>query len=275
MPEGHLLHRAARDHAAGLTGPLEASSPQGRFTAGAEAVDGLRLVHVEAYGKHLFHHVEGGAVVHVHLGMRGVLIEHPPPAPPPRPQVRLRLGGERLVVDLIAPQRCELLDEAGRDALVAGLGPDPLRDDADPELAWERLQATGRPLAAALLDQSVVAGPGNVFRAEVLHACHLDPFLPARELDRPAFDRLWQTLGDMMRQAVEDGRIITVAPPSGVARTDLPQDEARVVYKQQRCRHCGGAVAAAELDGRTLHWCTACQGAGDGAVSPGGGRATS
>jgi endonuclease VIII len=149
--------------------------------------------------------------------------------------VRLRLAGATAAWDLIAPATCELLDDAGVARLLAHLGPDPLRKDADPEHAWTSLQATPSALGAALLDQAVIAGIGNVFRAE--------------------FDRLWATVREMMGRAVDDGRIVTVDPPAGRSRTDIPEDEARYVYKQACCRRCGAPVASWILGGRTAYAC--------------------
>jgi len=124
-----------------LVGPVvSASSPQGRFAA--EAVDGQRLVGVEAYGKHLLLDVSGGHSVHVHLGMRGKWLRFSPVTGPGLPQVRLRLAVPDVAWDLIAPGTCELLNAAARSVLVAGLGPDPLRPDADPDEAYRRVSHT-------------------------------------------------------------------------------------------------------------------------------------
>ena len=255
MPEGHLLHRLARDLGEVVGHQLTASSPQGKFADGAALIDGVRLVKVEAYGKHLLERFAGGATVHVHLGMRGKLLRSPDPSRPPLPQVRLRLASADAAWDLIAPSTCELLHDAGVAGLVARLGPDPLRDDADPERAWASLQATPGALGAALLDQSVIAGIGNVFRSEALFACGLHPARPAASLTRAEFDRLWPTVRAMMRRAVDDGRIVTVDPPAGQARTEVPEDEARYVYRQECCRRCGAAVESWTLGGRTAYAC--------------------
>jgi endonuclease-8 len=255
MPEGHLYHRLAHDLAE-LVGQAPAAwSPQGRFAEGAARIDGARLEAVEAYGKHLLVRFAGDRTVHAHLGMRGKLLRVADPSRPPLPQVRLRLAGAGAAWDLIAPATCELLDNAGVAGLLAGLGPDPLREDADPERAWANLRAAPGALGAALLDQSVIAGIGNVFRAEALFACGLHPSRPAASLIRAEFDRLWATVRVMMRRAVDDGRIVTVDPPAGRSRAEVPEDEARYVYKQACCRRCGASVASWILGGRTAYAC--------------------
>jgi formamidopyrimidine-DNA glycosylase len=252
MPEGHVLHRMARDLAALAGQRVAASSPQGRFAAGAALVDGLRLEASEAYGKHLLERFEGGRTVHVHLGLAGRLVPAADPALAPMPQVRLRLAGDGAAWDLIAPSTCEVLDGAGVGTLLARLGPDPLRGDADPERAWARLRAGRGAIGAALLDQSVIAGVGNVFRAEALFACGLDPARPAASLTRPEFDRLWATTRAMMRHSFEAGRIVTfVDPPAG----DASRDGAWNVYKRDDCLRCGAPVASWTLGGRTMYAC--------------------
>ena len=72
MPEGHTIHRLARDHTPLLVGrTVTASSPQGRFAQGAALLDGRRVERIDPYGKHLFYVFEGDALLHVHLGLYG------------------------------------------------------------------------------------------------------------------------------------------------------------------------------------------------------------
>ncbi|MEM6331080.1 MAG: DNA-formamidopyrimidine glycosylase family protein, partial [Planctomycetota bacterium] len=72
MPEGHTIHRLARDHNRDLAGQkLRVSSPQGRFEEGAAQLDGRKLIDVDAHGKHLGYRFTGGHVVHIHLGLYG------------------------------------------------------------------------------------------------------------------------------------------------------------------------------------------------------------
>jgi endonuclease-8 len=250
VPEGHTVHRAAQDLQPLVGSPLSVSSPQGRFPQAA-ALDGDVPVAVEAYGKHLLVELESGGVVHIHLGMRGVWLRYPPDVAPMK-QVRLRLAGPTVAWDLVAPSTCELLSTDQAAALVAGLGPDPLRPDADRPAALRALAASDGAIGAVLLDQSVVAGVGNVFRAEALHAVGVHPATPARALERPLLDRLWTVLQRMMAQAVVDGRIITVDGPD---RLTLPESEARRVYKRSHCKDCGAAVVVGQVGRRTSYHC--------------------
>jgi endonuclease-8 len=252
MPEGHTIHRLARDLAELRGVPLRASSPQGRFSAGAEALDGARVEDVEPFGKHLFLCTDAGPCVHVHLGMQGKWLRFGDPSGPALKQVRLRLASDQVAWDLIAPSTCELLDEAGMRRVVSGLGPDPLRPDADVAAAVAAIGADPRPIGAVLLDQSVVAGVGNVFRNEALHAVGVHPARPAISMGSVEITALWQVLERMMAQAVEDGRIITVDADDRLA---VPESESRRVYKQERCRDCGAPVTVSKVGGRTAYHC--------------------
>jgi endonuclease VIII len=254
VPEGHVLHRLAGEHQELVGSTLAVSSPQGRFAEGAAQLGGRVLDGVEAVGKHLLHHL-GDDALHTHLGLRGAWFRSVTPSADPRPSVRVRLAAPAVAWDLIAPITCEVLDGDGVAALRGRLGPDPLRDDADPERFVAALARDRRALGVVLLDQAVVAGAGNVFRTEALFACRLHPGRAASSLSPDEARALWTTLEGMMRHGVEDGRIITVEVPTGSDRLDVPEEEARRVYKRERCAECGAEVVTAELGGRTAYVC--------------------
>lgn len=251
MPEGHTIHRLARDLDELRDGALRASSPQGRFAEGAARLDGASLQRIEPYGKHLLLVMSTGDHLHVHLGMQGKWLRYDPTVAA-RPQVRLRLATPKVARDLIAPSVCEVLDEDGARRVTAGLGPDPLRPDADVAAALAALSSDVRAVGTVLLDQSVIAGVGNVFRNEALHAVGVDPRRPCRSLDADLLARLWDVVRRMMAQAVEDGRIITVDVPD---RLSTPESQARRVYKQKHCRDCGALVTTSTVGGRTAYVC--------------------
>lgn len=258
MPEGHLLHRLARDQAELAGHVVAVTSPQGRFAAGAATLDRRRLAAVEAYGKHLFHRFDGDSRgLHTHLGMQGKWIRLAGDRPP-RPQVRVRLATPAVAWDLIAPATCEILASAGWDGLVASLGPDPLVAGAGEERAWKTVTGSAGSVGAALLDQAVIAGVGNVLRAESLFRAGVHPSTPAATVDREAFHRLWGALVDLMAQSVDDGRIIS-APLPAAERATVAEADGRMVYKQAACRACGAPVDTWELAGRTAYACPRCQ----------------
>lgn len=242
MPEGHTLHRLAIDHTADLAGQrVRVTSPQGRF-AGARRVDRQVFTGAEAWGKHLFHAYESGDLVHVHLGLYGKFTRHRLPAPAPRDTCRMRVVGTAVAIDLVGATRCALVTPDERDAVVDRLGPDPLRADADPERVWRALQRRRIPIGQALLDQSVIAGVGNVYRAEVLFAHGIDPMRPSSAVTREELDAVWRTLVRLLRKGVRENRI------SG-----------RLVYKQDACTACGTPVRRWDLAGRWAYACPTCQ----------------
>jgi formamidopyrimidine-DNA glycosylase len=105
----------------------------------------------------------------------------------------------------------------------------------------------------------VLAGVGNVFRAEILHACRIAPTRPASRLTDSELDAVWTGLQVMMGRGVADGRIITVDVPEGGDRQAVPEAASRRVYKQARCYDCGTPVVSATLNGRTSYSCPRCQ----------------
>jgi endonuclease-8 len=261
VPEGHTIHRLARDLAADLAGaPVRASSPQGRFTGGAAAIDGHVLERTDAHGKHLFLELDAALVVHVHLGLYGTFRRFPLPMPPPVGALRLRLEGEEAGWDLRGATACELLDPSGQAAIVARLGPDPIRRDADPERAWSALQRRRSTIGQALMDQSVLAGVGNVYRAEVLFAHGIHPLAAANEIERPVWDAMWAWLVAALRRGVRERRIVTVDPREvGKPRSRMTVAESRYVYKQPACLRCGTPVQRWDLAGRWAYACERCQ----------------
>jgi endonuclease-8 len=267
MPEGHTTHRLARAHQWCYGGsPVAVSSPQGRFAAAAAVLDGQVLRRAEAHGKHLFHVYGRDLVVHVHLGLYGFFTEAPLPAPPPQGQVRMRLVGATHWTDLRGPAACELLTEAETDALRARLGPDPLRGDANPDRAWVRISRSRAPLATLLMDQSIIAGVGNVYRAELLFRHQLDPLQPGRELSADQWEALWSDLVELMHDGVRRGRIDTVRPehdPIRMGRAPRQDRHGGEVYVYRRagssCLVCGTAVVSTPHGGRNLYWCPCCQ----------------
>lgn len=259
MPEGHTLHRLALDHRKLFSGePVHVSSPQGRFSDGAALLDGQRVVSVEAWGKHLFYSFERGERLHVHLGLFGRFRTHRQPVPAPRGQVRLRVETNTHAVDLSGPTACELLEPPEHAALLARLGPDLLRKEASRATAWKRVKASSRSLGALLLDQSVLSGVGNVYRAEGLFMAGLHPELRGADLEARDFTRLWKTLVAMLQDGVRDRKIITVKHLDA-ATGRRSRGERTWVYGRRECRRCGDAIRRWELANRTMYACETCQ----------------
>ena len=267
MPEGHTLHRLARAQNALFAGrPVRVSSPQGRFAAGAAVLDGRVLDGVVAHGKHLFASF-GADVLHVHLGLYGTFTGGRGDPPAPRGALRMRWVGEGpdgagVWTDLRGATVCEVLTPAGVDQVLARLGPDPLRRGADGAAAHARIRRSRAPIGALLMDQTVLAGVGNVYRAELLFRHGVSPFRPGREVGPELWDAMWRDLVTLMRAGVRLGRIVTTLPEHR-ARRRGPADPADAHYVYRRtglpCRVCGTEVRTEVLIGRNLYWCPACE----------------
>lgn len=245
---------------------LRAASPQGRFDEGARLLDGQVLNEADAHGKHLLLRFEDERLLHIHLGLYGTYTFGRVPAPAPQGLVRLRLVGESEFADLRGPNACELLEPGEVKVLHDRLGPDPLRGDADPGEAWRRIARSRTSIAALLLDQAVVAGPGNVYRAEVLFRQGIDPSTPGLALDEARWSAIWADLVLLMREGVRTGRIDTVRPehtPEAMGRPPRVDDHGGEVYVYRRagmpCLVCGTQVRTQRLVGRNLFWCPVCQ----------------
>ena len=265
MPEGHTLHRLALDLNEAFRGRvLTVTSPQGRFVESAAALDGATLVAASAHGKHLFCEFDGDRWLHVHLGLIGSFLIGP--AAPPCGQVRVRLATSDLAADLRGPQLCRLRTGAEIEAQIGLLGPDPLRADADPEVAWSRIRRSSRPVAALLMDQAVLSGVGNVYRAEVLFRNRIHPYRPGERMSRRAWNAVWADLVELMPVGVLDRRIDTVRPehtPEVMGRPPRRDRRGGEVYVYRRtgepCLVCGARVRREILAGRNLYWCGTCQ----------------
>jgi endonuclease-8 len=261
MPEGHVIHRLALRHHELFSGKrLRVTSPQGRFADESIQLDGKLLRRVDAYGKHLFYHWQGKQVVHVHLGLYGRFHDHESPPPEPRGEVRLRVVGRERAFDLNGPNRCELLDLNSVRQIRNRLGPDPLRADADPDEAWQVISRSRAPIGSLLLNQSVIAGAGNIYRADVLFHVGIHPLRPGKTIDRDEFTQLWAVLTRFMKLGLKHGRIINADPKEiGKSRSRMNREESLLVYKKETCCRCRGKVAAWELAGRQVYCCPKCQ----------------
>jgi endonuclease-8 len=311
MPEGHTVHRIARQFSRDLVGHrLAVSSPQGRFAAGAALLDGRELLSSAAVGKQLFLGFDGGHVLRVHLGLYGAWdlqgvvsplsdgagavaslgaprvrravrmgesetesaagaadAEGFPPAPVG--QVRVRLAAPLTVADLRGPTACEVLDPAVAAAAVARLGPDPAAVD-DPrdlaeagEVVVRRLTTRGTAVGQLLMDQAVVAGIGNIYRAELLYRARLDPHTPGTRVPRETARALWDDWTVLLADGIRTGVMLTREDLDDAGRAAALADRGlrHWVYGRagEPCRTCGTPVVVEDMAGRKLYWCPTCQ----------------
>ncbi|MCU0711314.1 MAG: Fpg/Nei family DNA glycosylase [Pirellula sp.] len=261
MPEGHTIHRLARDHQKWFGGKtVEVTSPQGRFSEDAKRITGKRLSSIDAHGKHLFYQFGKQSFLHIHLGLYGKFRLFKTPMPAPKGEVRVRLVGDTHGFDLNGPNQCELINAEQFLSLRERLGVDPLRKDSDPEVLWQKMQRSKKPLGALLLDQSVIAGVGNIYRAEILYLLRIHPARLAKAVSREEFDQLWSLTKRLLEIGVRYNRIITVTKDDvGKPLTRLSNQERLHIYKKERCPECGKAVAVTDLGARSIYYCENCQ----------------
>jgi len=260
MPEGHTVHRTAKKLQRELGGrTLEISSPQGRFTD-ASLLNGQELKKAEAWGKQMFLHFPGG-VLRIHLGIYGKWTmqsfeDSPPDA---RGAVRLRMVGGNFVADLRGPTACELIDTEAMKKVLERLGPDPLRNNSgDFEQFAANVLKSRRPVGQLLMDQSVLAGVGNVYRAEILFRNKQSPFTPGSQVLISALRGIWDDCVQLMPIGVRTGLMLT---RDGNLKGRPKLSERYYVYKREGlpCRECGTNVAIELMAGRKLYWCPRCQ----------------
>jgi len=320
MPEGHSVHRIARQFALHFVGHrVQASSPQGRFAAGAALLDGQVMIGSKAVGKQLFLQFDNGLWLRVHLGIYGawdfsgvvtadatmasaqgrigqtnqrgtVVGEHEeslssigaprrtrlrmaeqetrgpgadsaPFPPEPIGAVRVRLLTDASCADLRGPTACDVLGEEEVAAAIGKLGPDPLVDSSPG--AEQRFVGTVRrkptPIALLLMDQSVIAGVGNVYRAELLFRARLNPHTPGRDVAEATARALWRDWARLLAIGVATGQMMTMdglSPEDYDAALASRADRHWVYHRTgEPCRVCGTPIAMEELGGRKLYWC--------------------
>jgi endonuclease-8 len=245
MPEGDTVHRAARrlEALVGERLEVETPTPRARAAVAPEQLDGRRLEAVEAVGKNLLLHFEGGVVLRSHLRMSGRWTVHPRgERRSGRPWLVLR--GSELEAVLWNGPVLELHARA-----LARLGPDILAEPSafDEILVRMRSCDDGRRLGEVLQDQSVVAGIGNMWMAESLWRARLSPWAPLRDLGEVERRRALEAAETLMRAAL-------------LARRE---PSARSVYRRagRPCRRCGTRILARGQGdaGRTAYWCPSCQ----------------
>jgi len=329
MPEGHSVHRIARQFALHFVGhTVTASSPQGRFAAGAADIDGQRMIDARAVGKQMFLEFENGLWLRVHLGMYGAwdfagditadattasaggrmgqtnqrgtdlpdsdtptaleaheaslssigaprrlrmaeqerlgpeLVDFPPE---PIGAVRVRLLTEKAVADLRGPTACDVLQPEEVAAVIAKLGPDPLVDDvAEGEKRFvDKAGKKPTPIGLLLMDQSVVSGIGNVYRAELLFRAKQNPHTPGKLVGDDTLRALWSDWVYLLGVGVATGQMMTMDGLEGDEyRAALAsRDDRHWVYHRtgKPCRVCGTPIVMEVAAARKLYYCPHCQ----------------
>ena len=268
MPEGDTIWRTARTLHAALAGKtvlaFASSLPAVAAAASRLGVVSRAVEGVEARGKHLLVRFSGGACLHTHQGMRGSWHLYRPSGAWRQKASRARVVIEvqdAVALCLLSPV-VEVLSpaETARHPALARLGPDLLKPDFETAFAHRRLRERGAlEIGVALLDQTALAGIGNVFKSEVLFLVGVSPFARVREIDDATLDRLVATARDLMLRSLG----------TGIRRTTTPLAAGLVwVYRRsgQPCRRCGDQVRRCVQGeaARSTYFCPTCQRAPSG-----------
>lgn len=185
--------------------------------------------------------------------------------PDPVGQVRVRLLNDVVCADLRGPTACEVLTPAEVDRVIQRLGPDPANanTEAEKQRFVERAGKKKTPIGLVLMDQAVVAGIGNVYRAELLFRAELDPHTPTNSLDRTVLESLWEDWAHLLEIGITVGQMMTIDGLEGAdyQRALIERDERHWVYKLEGtpCKRCGTNVVLEEMGNRKLYWCPGCQ----------------
>ena len=278
MPEGDTLHRTASVLRATLLGKRVETARGRPGGAQLQRVVGSTVDRVEAVGKHLLIGFDVGLTLHTHMRMDGSWHRY-------RPGERWRLLPSRAVAVIEVPTAVAVCFDAPTVELIdtralhlhpalAALGPDLLASEPDIATAVTRLRHPSRAattIAEALLDQTAVAGLGNVYRSEVLFAVSVHPLSPVSDVPAQTIRRILEVGRELMRANVSGGARVTLPDASGGQPGAVPIGRGRArlwVYGRtgRPCRRCGTRITS-RMVGLTLprrvYWCPTCQPAGE------------
>jgi endonuclease VIII len=265
MPEGHSIHRVANSFRSDyLDSKVKVFSPQGRFESEAELVSGRKLINSKAVGKQLFLGFDNELTIRIHLGIYGKWNFYKVPinrAPDIWGQVRARFGNQNVSADLRGPTVCEVIDQEAVAQVLKRLGPDPLNPDPTGSESLKfigKVKSSKAPIGAALMNQAVISGIGNVYRAELLFRAGLNPKTPGEKLTEEQLLAIWDDAVKLMRVGVKKGVMLT--RDDHLTGRVLKADR-YFVYKREGlpCRVCGKKVIVEEFLARKLYYCPSCQ----------------
>jgi endonuclease-8 len=262
MPEGHTVHRIANAFQSDFAGrPVTVTSPQGRFNSDAALISGQVLKRARAIGKQMFLEFDGGAIVRIHLGIFGKWQFHDSADAAITGQVRARFTAGEISADLRGPTVCEVITKTEAKTVFNRLGPDPLNANPSNQEAQRfisRVQASKSPIGLLLMNQDVIAGIGNVYRAELLFRAEITPHRPGNLCTTDELQAIWDDSVKLLRIGVKTGFMIT---KENLFRKNPTKAERNWVYKREGtpCERCGASVQIELMATRKLYWCPGCQ----------------
>jgi len=258
MPEGHTVHRTA-NHFNKKFAKQEVlvTSPQGRFSD-STLISGTKLVTAKAIGKQLFLFFEP-AILRIHLGIYGKWqFREFEDLPEPKGQVRARFINGSQLADLRGPTACDLLSFEQYQQVLDRLGPDPLDPASDKQRFLDKVGKSSVTIGQLLMDQSVISGIGNVYRAELLFRANLNPHTPGKLVPKEIVDAIWEDAVALMPLGVKTGYMLT---REGFLTAKTKKIDRYYLYKREGlpCRECGNAISIEILATRKLYFCSHCQ----------------
>lgn len=273
MPEGDTIFRAARTLNRALAGKpvvrFESVFPHLNRVHEDAPLTGRTIEAVRAAGKHLLMEFGGGLVLRTHMRMNGSWHIYRPGERWQRPRQSMRIlvatgDFEAVGFDIPVAEMIHAKDVVRHEEL-RRLGPDLLSEEFDAPEAARRIRERGASeIADVLLNQRVLAGIGNVYKSEVLFACHVNPFATIDSLDDAQIQCLVTTARKFLRANVTEG-LAAMTTYTGFRRTTGRSDPKERLWVYGRagapCRKCGTPVSvrAQGRDARLTYWCEQCQ----------------
>ena len=257
MPEGDTVFYVAERLRPALEGRVLTRSDFRVPRFAAKDLSGRRLEAIATRGKHFLFRIEGGETVHSHLGMEGEWVLHRRGERwrGPAHQARLVLENEAAAAVGFRLKITDVFATEDEERVLGHLGPDVLGPDWDPDEVLKRVVADAdRPIGEVVIDQTVMAGPGNVYKSEVCFLRGVNPFVAVSEVADPA--GMVKLIKRLMEANRATGRQVTTG--------DLRRGRGRWVYGRggRPCLRCRTPIARAEsleLGGRVTYWCPGCQ----------------
>jgi endonuclease-8 len=264
LPEGHTVHRIANSFNELFAGKrLNIDSPQGRFSASAKLISNQKLTKAWAIGKQMFLDFENGQTLRIHLGIYGkwrfVKLKDNE-LPEVQGQVRARFFTKTDLADLRGPTICELIEPPELNKIQQRLGPDPLNPDDGTEFKrfQKNISNSKTSIGLLLMNQDVIAGIGNVYRAEILYRAKINPHTPGHQLTPKQVKVLRKDSVFLLELRVKHGVRLT---RDGFLDEDPGKQDRHHVYKRngEPCRKCKTNIVLEVMAGRKLYFCPKCQ----------------
>ena len=167
-----------------------------------------------------------------------------------------QLDASQIKIDINGPSICEVLNIEEFTKLTARIGPDVLRSDANPDLAFKKIAKSKSSIGSLIMNQSVMAGIGNIYRTEILWRQAVHPETLGNNIDRQTFDRIWNDAKDLLTLGVKHNAIIT---KRGAGRFKSKCREDFNIFAKETCPDCKGEISRFEINGRRAFVCENCQ----------------